>query len=125
MDADDLHQQDIISLRCPSPPSLIPPHGLAVLSEGGRKVMRSVIARDEIEVFDRCGVQGCLDGCPSGIGDGSGGKPLHQIGIIGSPFFKVSLPEIAVEVCNTVDNGRITLVPACSLWTVSCRVPLW
>jgi hypothetical protein len=70
--------------------------------------MGAVVAGDEVEVLDRRGIEGCHEGRPSGVGNGSWGETFFKVGIIGRFFLEVSLSQIPVEVWNAVDDGGIT-----------------
>jgi hypothetical protein len=74
-----------------------------------RKKMGSVIFGDEVEIGDRSRADSCQKGVFARITDGSGRKPLNEIGIVRCWPLQICLGQISVKTFNPVDHRRVTL----------------
>src|SRR4030067_2682122 len=74
-----------------------------------RKMMGSIIFRDEIEIGDRSGVEGSSDGFLSRIADGSWREPGKKVGMIWRRSEQMFFGQIAIKILDSIDDGGVTL----------------
>ena len=75
----------------------------------GGEIVGSIVFGDEIEVWNRSGMESCQKGFFPRIADRGGRKPDDEVGVIRSLFAQMFLGQISVKILNSIDHDGITL----------------